>query len=683
MKNLNLKLRFNKIFIIVFLLLICYVVIFTKLIRYKSIYDYKENSICGMVKSYKITTDKISFGVKAKEKIIVNMYYKTKEELERIINDLHLGDTYLFEGKMNDPSNNTIPNTFNYKKYLYNHKIYYIFTAKKLVKKESNNLIYKIKDKIYNRALKMKNNEYILAFIMGDKSLLTEEYQKFSANGVSHLFAVSGMHISLLLAGINFLLKNIGDNKRLIISILFLGFFSFLTNFSASVLRATLFYILNQLNKKLNLRFNNLEILFITAFILVVVNPFFIYDLGFLYSFAVCFGIMYYSEKITGNYLAKLFKISIISFLFSLPISAYTNYEVNIMSLFNNIIFVPLISFVIYPMSIFTFFLPVFSGLYSLLITFLNILNTFFSHLSIVVNIPKLPILIIILFYLFLILAKSKKKYIYLLGVLIIIAKIIPTLNPYYQVLYFDVNQGDSAVLISPFNKEVIMIDTGGKVGSNQNYKVSDNVIKYLKSIGISRVNNLIFSHGDFDHIGDAQNIINNLKVEKVTFNCGKHNNLEKKLIKELESKNIDYSICKNELKFNNNTLYFLNTRDFGNENDNSSVIYTELDNKRFLFMGDASIKIEKAILNKYKLSAIDVLKVGHHGSKTSSSIEFINTINPIYSIISVGKNNRYGHPNKEALSVLKNSMVYRTDQDGSIMFKIKNNKLEIETCTP
>ena len=77
------------------------------------------------------------------------------------------------------------------------------------------------------------------------------------------------------------------------------------------------------------------------------------------------------------------------------------------------------------------------------------------------------------------------------------------------------------------------------------------------------------------------------------------------------------------------------------------------------------------------------LIKVGHHGSKTSSSKEFINEINPKYSIISVGKNNRYGHPNKEALNNLSDSKIYRTDQDGSVVFKIKKNKLEAETCTP
>ena len=101
------------------------------------------------------------------------------------------------------------------------------------------------------------------------------------------------------------------------------------------------------------------------------------------------------------------------------------------------------------------------------------------------------------------------------------------------------------------------------------------------------------------------------------------------------------------------------------------------------MFMGDSGIEKEKDILDKYNISNIDVLKVGHHGSKTSSSKKFIDEINPRYVVISVGKNNRYGHPNKEVLNNLELSKIYRTDQDGSIMFKIKNNKLQIETCIP
>ena len=202
-------------------------------------------------------------------------------------------------------------------------------------------------------------------------------------------------------------------------------------------------------------------------------------------------------------------------------------------------------------------------------------------------------------------------------------------------------------------------------------------------NIDFNRLTNLQSAHGDFDHIGEAINLVENFKVEKVIFNCGEFNDLEQELIKVLNKKKIPYYSCIKELNIDNTKLYFLQTKKYNNENDNSNVIYIELNGYKFMFMGDAGVDKETDILNKYNISNIDVLKVGHHGSKTSSSEDFINKISPKYSIISVGKNNRYGHPNKEVLNVLKDSKIYRTDQDGSIMFKIKNNRLEIETCSP
>ncbi len=189
--------------------------------------------------------------------------------------------------------------------------------------------------------------------------------------------------------------------------------------------------------------------------------------------------------------------------------------------------------------------------------------------------------------------------------------------------------------------------------------------------------------HGDYDHMGEAINLVNNFKIESVIFNCGKLNYLEKKLTKVLEQKNIKYEICINNIKKDNYNLEFLNTRIYDNENDSSSVIYLNYNDYKFLFMGDAGVGREKDILDKYNLSDIDVLKVAHHGSKTSSSKEFIKNISLKYSLISVGENNRYGHPKDSVLNILRNSKIYRTDIDGSIMFKIKNYKLKIETCSP
>lgn len=189
--------------------------------------------------------------------------------------------------------------------------------------------------------------------------------------------------------------------------------------------------------------------------------------------------------------------------------------------------------------------------------------------------------------------------------------------------------------------------------------------------------------HGDYDHMGEAINLVENFKVEKVIFNCGPYNDLENELIEVLDKKKIKYYSYIKELNVDNNKLHFLQTKEYDNENENSNVIYTKLNGYKFMFMGDAGVEKEKDILEKYNVSKIDVLKIGHHGSKTSSDKNFIDEMNPKYSVISVGKNNRYGHPNKEVLENLENSKIYRTDLDGSIMFKIKNNELKIETCSP
>ncbi len=183
--------------------------------------------------------------------------------------------------------------------------------------------------------------------------------------------------------------------------------------------------------------------------------------------------------------------------------------------------------------------------------------------------------------------------------------------------------------------------------------------------------------------MGEAINLVTNFKVDKVIFNCGNLNNLEKELIKVPDKKNIKYYSCISKLNIDKYKLEFMNTSFYDDENNSSSVIYLNYSNYRFLFMDDAGIEREKDILRKYNLSNIDFLKVGHHGSNTSSSEEFIDKINPKYSLISVGKNNRYGHPKEEVLDNLSNSRTYRTDLNGSIEIKLKKNGYKIRTCSP
>ena len=692
LNNLKIILQCNVIFIILTIIIIPYVLVFTKVIKYESAYTGNETSITGKIKEFSINGNKLKLTISAKEDIIATYYLESIDEKEELFNNIAIGKTIKLNGRLESPLKNTIPNNFNYKKYLYNEKIFYLFAVDNYEIVKENNFLDKIKDYLIKRAYNLENGDYLLVLVLGDKSLISSDiYNNYQTNGTSHLLAISGSHVAVLLTIFSFLLKKVKDIPKLIILSIILLFFGFLTNFQAAVCRAIFFFIINQINKIGNFNYSNLQVLFFTAFIMLIINPFVIYDLGFIYSFIICGGIIYYSDKITGNYFIKMLKLSTISFLFSLPISACINYEVNITSILINMLFVPWISVIVFPLAIITFIFPFLNGFLSITLTITDFLNNLFVKFSLFINIPKTSFILIALLFIFIALLKHNKKFLGCILVLLLVIKALPKLDSNYYIYYLDIGQGDSTILISPYQKDVVMIDTGGKITyeteewekSNKTYNLSDNTIKFLKSLGITCLDNLIITHGDFDHTGEAINLVNSFKVEKVIFNCGLYNDLEKELIKVLDKKKIKYYSCIRELNIDNNKLHFLQTKEYDNENDNSNVIYTELNGYKFMFMGDASGITEKEILNKYNLPDIDVLKAGHHGSKTSSSKEFIDTINPKYSIISVGKNNRYGHPNKEALDNLEDSKIYRTDQDGSIMFKIKNNKLKIKTCSP
>lgn len=675
-----------------FIFLVIYVFMATIVIQYESIYSGDETSITGSIMSYSINGNKLKMNIKDKEEVIATYYIKTEEELVYLKENIGIGKTITVNGTLNEPINNTIPNTFNYKKYLYNNKIYYLFDAHSYNIQNDNNLLDRAKDYLIKRAYNSKNSEYLLVLVLGDKALISsDEYNTYQNNGTSHLLAVSGSHITVILLVLSFFLKKLKEVPKLIIISLILLFFAFVTNNASAVNRAIYFFIINRINKLGNLKLSNIQVLFITAFILLLLDPFTIYDLGFIYSFCISLGIMYYSDKLNGNLLIATLKVSIIAFLFSLPISSYINYEVNLSSILINLIFVPWISYIVFPISIITFIFPIFNPILSILLSITNVLNNIGEFISIFINVPKMPLVVAIILFILLLLAKNNKKYLYVILIILGLIKLSPLINSSYEVYFLDINQGDSAIIITPHKRDVVMIDTGGKITyevedwkkGNKTYNLSDNTIKFLKSKGITTIDYLITTHGDYDHLGEVQNIVNKLNVKNVIFNNDSYNTLELELIDVLNDKNIKY--CQNikTLNITNNTIYFLNDYLYDNENDNSNVLYLSIYGNKFLFTGDAGEKAEEDLINKYNLENITVLKVGHHGSKTSSSKNFIDYVNPLISVISVGRNNRYNHPSTDVLANLSNRIIYRTDIDGTIKFNIKKNKFDIKTYEP
>ena len=547
----------------------------------------------------------------------------------------------------------------------------YISISKYKIISKNRNIYYSIKKFIISTF----NNRYLYTFILGDKSYLDKSVvRSYQENGISHLFAISGMHISLLVLMITRILKifKFNEYSRFKITSIILFLYLILVGFSPSILRGVLFYFLFTINNIYYFYIKKINLFILVVSIALLINPRYVYDLGFLYSYSISFSLLIFSDYLKGNYIISLLKVSLIANLVSIPITLYSFNQINLLSILYNLVYVPFISFIVFPFTLIILIIKPLESIYNLLIIMLENTSLFLSNINLFkLTFKELNIFVYIIYFIiiFIFLFRRKKEYLYILLILLVIHFFLPSSD---HVEFINVGQGDSTLI--SLNNKTYLIDTGG----NRNREVYYyNLKPVLKKNGVKRIDYLILTHGDYDHMGEAINLVNNFKVEKVIFNCGEFNDLEQDLIKVLDKKNIPYYSCIKELNIDNNKLYFLQTKEYDNENDNSNVIYTEIDGYKFMFMGDASIEREKDILDEYELNNIDVLKVGHHGSKSSSSELFINSINPKYSIISVGKNN-YGHPNTEVLKILSNSKIYRTDKCGNIVLKI-NNKLGIE----
>ena len=196
---IRLKIILNsKYLYLILLLLLGIYFLYSNSISRKSNISLDNKTFKGIVTNYKIDKDILTIEVKDKEKIIGYYYFKSLEEINGF--NIKLGDTVLLEGEFKIPTNNTVPNLFNYKKYLYHKHIYITMNINSIKKiKDNSNIFYKIKNSINNHISRYKSKAYIETFILGNKSLIDNDtYSTYQSNGISHLFSISGMHITIL-----------------------------------------------------------------------------------------------------------------------------------------------------------------------------------------------------------------------------------------------------------------------------------------------------------------------------------------------------------------------------------------------------------------------------------------------------------------------------------------------------
>jgi len=677
MKNWKVILQSNWLFFLLFFLLSIYCIIYF-VVPKKSIYQGNEQSFEGIIVDFSIDGDSLKFVVNDREKLQAFYTIKSENEKQELLKSIGYGKKVILNGTLTIPDENVIPDTFNYRRYLYYNDIHYILNVSDIKKIKPENFFYKIKNRIYTYLKNLKYSEYFLAFVLGN----TKEYDLTSlrANGISHLFAVSGMHISLFVSVLGYLLKKCKKSKDIIISI-FLMFYAFLVSFTPSVLRVVILYFFKLINKKMDSPLSNHKLLFLCFAFLLFWNPFYFMQIGFQYSFLISFAFLYLKQE--SNYFKSLLKTSFIAFLISFPITAINFFEVNLLGIVLNLIFVPFVSLILYPFCFLVILIPFLSSIYGLFLYIFEQMNIMCSKITLfTIVIPKVPIFLWGIYFLLcsLYLKKNKTKYLWWSILFLFIIKISPYCDFSTSVYFLDIGQGDCTLFLAPNRKEVLLIDTGGKVEYSKALwqerqkkgRQADTLVTFFHSLGITKITNLVLTHGDIDHLGNALALLENIKVDSIILNRNARKALEVQIAQKYSEK-IKQDLTSAFFRIDE---YTITTDD---ENDSSLIYRIEAYQTSFLMMGDASQTIEHKIQKLVKPS--DIIKLGHHGSKTSSTKSFLQIVNPSYAIISASFNNRYGHPNIETLETLKflDIPYYETSRYHTICFKITKKKVKFQ----
>lgn len=538
----------------------------------------------------------------------------------------------------------------------------------------------KLFDRIKNILNKKATHPYMQAFLLGNDEKIEEEVRlSYQENGISHLLAISGMQFYLIANTILRILKKIKVHKKTsyLITFIIIFLYFFVLDLNASILRGVLFFFLFSINKVWRLNLPKNRLIVFSIIITMLINPYFITEAAFWYSFIISIGLLSFFQERT-SYWKSLWYSSVLSFLLSIPISLYYFYQVNVLSIVYNLFYIPYVNIVVFPLTITAFLIPIIEPLYQLSITILEQSSLLLSKIEIgKFTFPKVNIFIYFIEFLFLLVyLKKKQKKVLIILITLFLGHYLSSHLKQDFIKMIDVGQGDSLLIYS--QGKTALIDTGGKLRFDG--KTSTTITKYttiplLKSLGIKKLDFLFLTHGDMDHMGEVFYLINHFKTEKIYINLGPTSLLENNLLKE---RKVAESKQDSVFQVGNFTFYQLN-KSWKDENNSSSVYYVHHPNLTVLLMGDATIDTEKYLLENYNLN-IDVLKVGHHGSKTSTGISFLNATSPRLALISVGQDNNFGHPNQEVLKKLENKNIpYLMTKDSGTITVFPNTEVIIE----
>lgn len=671
----------------------------------------------------------------SQEDIVLLIYVKSKEEQmqgKEIVQSGRKISGIMVLSMPEPPSN---PGEFNYQEYLYWKKIH-----RQGIIKDFSSLSYKTEipwnlffllDKIQVNLSQTIDQLYdaetgglLKGFLLGNTRELDPEISMlFSHLGLSHILAISGQHITWLMVGLFMFFRSVGVYKErgYILVMLILPLYVFMTGASPSALRALIMGELLLISLYFRLFRDGLNILAFAFLSMVLCNPYYIHDIGFQLSFAVTAGLLLLVPQITGMLPIKhegmklLVAVTLVATLVSFPFAIYHFHFFSLASPITNFFIVPLFEFVIAPVSFFSLLLgslqpeagwilaQVIEITVNTVILSLNWLDNMGFFRIIFPTPPRIwlfgYIFGLLLFFLLIYskVSSRRDRWAILSGIVILLT--LPLIiqqqadTQTVRITFLDVGQGDSIVVET--SGTVTVIDCGGPniFGHKEEWQKRHNsfnpsrnvLIPYLYYRGINKIDALILTHWDNDHVGGAPYLLQHFPVGRVIVNGEiKNSDLYQDIQQIICEKNISQEIAyAGESWVNGQGVHWrvvspVKGSKAGNDNDSSLVLLLEAFTHRILFTGDLEENGETQILQGDPFWPIDILKVAHHGSKSSTGENWIQTLRPHLSIISVGKNNRYGHPNLEVIQRIRTSGggIERTDQSGAITILIDEKKI-------
>lgn len=673
----------------------------------------------------------LTFQMRTNENETLQVRYRIASEMEkRKLSALQPGMTCTLRGSHTVASEKRNPGGFDYRKYLENNRVNRLIDADVLDECIDSNPSFVDRLKRYRQSglkkvadlFSQETTGVAQALLFGDRTEINEDIiDSYQTLGLIHVLVVSGLHVGIVTAFFYRLLIQIGITRERAIDglLIFLPIYVLVTGGAPSVIRAAIMTAAVLIGLRLKFKLHPLDGI-CGAFILILLhNPNTLYHIGFQLSFLISMSLIVSAETIADRFkssAARLLAVAAIAQLVSLPLLLYYFYQFSPMSLLVNVVFVPIFSVVILPLSFITFLLSILFPFLSEPFVFLFEMGITVIHWTLI-SIKQWPLANIVtgkpsplytfayftaIFYAFVQMEKRDlRKFRHFTPLLPLILLLLlqlagPYFNPYGKVTMIDVGQGDSILIELPFRKAVYLIDTGGQVrfGEDEDWQSRRNefdvgkdfVLPVLKAKGIRQVDKLILSHGDEDHIGGTEALFRALRIREILY--GKSDTFderEKTLLTNAIHSGIRVTFVERGMHWQkgNNTFHVLapegSERD---KNERSIVIYANLGSLSWLFTGDLEEMGEAKLLRNYPKLKVDVLKVAHHGSNTSTSERFIQQLEPRVALISTGKNNLYGHPHQDVIARLqsKRIAVLRTDEHGAITYSFTNRSGKFRT---